>query len=102
MLTFEDCVALCGLSEDEILAIAEHERIPVIVASEMANYLVTLPDGEVRIKTIIKDDLSAARDRGDREHELALRCVLRNFILNHACCEERHRSLLRDPERRTS
>ena len=28
MLTFEDCLGLSELNEDEILAIAEHEHIP--------------------------------------------------------------------------
>jgi hypothetical protein len=39
-LTLEDCLALCELSEDEVLAIAEHERLPEPVAVELGNYLV--------------------------------------------------------------
>jgi len=35
MLTREDCLALCELSEDEVAAIAEHEHVPEIVAMEM-------------------------------------------------------------------
>ena len=26
-MSLEDCIALCGLTEDEVLAIAEHEHI---------------------------------------------------------------------------
>jgi hypothetical protein len=95
MLTLEDCIALCDLSEEEVLAIAEHEHIPEIAAAELGNYLVHTPEGELRIKAMIKDDITAAAARGDRDHELALRLLLRNFILQHPRCEERHRQALR-------
>ena len=36
MLSLEDCIALCGLTEDEVLAIAEHEHIPEIAATELS------------------------------------------------------------------
>ena len=34
MITLEDCVAFCGLTETEVLAIAEHEHMPEIAASQ--------------------------------------------------------------------
>lgn len=40
MITLEDCVALCGLTEEEVLAIAEHEHLPEIAAAALASYLV--------------------------------------------------------------
>ncbi|MCL4800868.1 MAG: hypothetical protein KJ025_14855 [Burkholderiales bacterium] len=100
MLTLEDCLALCGLSEEEVLAIVEHEHIPEIAAAELGNYLVQTAAGELRIKAMIRDDIAAAAARGDRNRELALRLLLRNFVLNHPRCEERHRRELRLPERR--
>lgn len=92
MLSLEDCIALCGLSEEEVLAIAEHEHIPEIAAAEVANYLVQTPEGEMRIKAIIRDDIAAARERGDRNHELALKLVLHNYIAGHPACEERRKA----------
>ncbi len=100
MLCLEDCLALCDLSEEEVLAIAEHEHIPEMAAVELGNYLVHTSEGELRIKSIIRDDIARARQRGDRNHELALRLLLRNFVLNHPHCEERHRLQLQAPERR--
>lgn len=100
MLTLQDCLALCDLSEDEVLAIVEHEHIPEIAAAELGNYLVQTAAGELRLKAMIRDDIAAAAARGDRDHELALRLLLRNFVLNHPRCEERHRRELRLPERR--
>jgi len=30
MITLEDCIGLCGLTEEEVLALAEHEHLPEI------------------------------------------------------------------------
>ena len=81
MLSLEDCLALCDLSEEEVLAIAHHERIPEIAAVELGNYLVHSPGGEMCIKSIIRDDIAEARALGDRTRELALKLMLRNFVL---------------------
>ena len=91
MLSLEDCLALCELSEDEVLAIAHHERLPEIAAAELGNYLVRTPQGEMRIKSIIRDDIAEACACGDRQRELALKLMLRNFVLQHPNCEERLR-----------
>jgi len=100
MLRLEDCLALCDLSEEEVLAIAEHEHIPEIAAVELGNYLVHSPDGERCIKAMIRDDIDAAAARGDRGHVLALKLVLRNFVLEHPRCDERIRRELHGVERR--
>ena len=94
MLSLEDCLALCELSEEEVLAIAHHEHIPEIAAAELGNYLVHTPSGEMRIKSIIRDDITEACTQGDRLRELALKLMLRNFVLQHPCCEERHKERL--------
>jgi ATP dependent DNA ligase domain len=39
MITLEDCIGLCGLTEEEVLAIAEHEHLPEIAATALAEYL---------------------------------------------------------------
>jgi len=102
MLTLEDCLALCELSEDEVRAIAAHQHVPEIAAAELGAYLVRMPDGELAIKAMIRDDLRAAAAAGDRMRSLALKHVLREFILRHPRCEARHRAALRDAERRTA
>ena len=91
MLTLQDCLALCELTEDEVLAIAEHEHIPEIAAAELGNYLMRSPGGELCVKSIIRDDLAHARACGNRQRELALLLVLHNFILQHPRCEERRK-----------
>ena len=41
MITLEDCIGLCGLTEEEVLAIAEHEHLPEIAATALAQYLLS-------------------------------------------------------------
>ena len=92
MLTWEDCVGLCDLSEDEIRAIAVHEHIPLIAAVEFGHYLVHTPHGAPRISRMIVDDIKAAQVAGDRMEELKLKAVLRHFVDQHrpapaaSCC----------------
>ena len=57
MISVEDCIAFSGLSEDEVAAIGEHEHIPTIAASALADYLLKQPHGGEKIRTMIIDDI---------------------------------------------
>lgn len=83
MLTFEDCLGLCGLSKGEIAAIAEHEHVPAIIAAEMASYLCQNAEGERCIRRYILEDIAAAEARGDTHHAESLRAVLKHFLATH-------------------
>ncbi len=85
MLTYEDCVGMSDLIEEEVDAIAEHEHIPSIVATELGNYLVHEAPGIPRIQRFILDDIEMAEQRGDKEHALALKLTLRRFVQTHPC-----------------
>lgn len=89
MLTLDDCFALCELTEEEIAAIAEHEHLPMIVAAELGNYLIHGPDGALKIKRIIADDIRAATAARDLPHVLALKLVLRHFVERHPECRRK-------------
>lgn len=84
MLTLEDCLALSELTEEEILAIAEHENLPEIVALELGNYLVHTRQGEARIKRMILDDIERARSCGNQRRAGELKAVLKHFCEAHA------------------
>jgi hypothetical protein len=84
MLTLQDCIEMSDLSEEEILAIAEHENIPEMVAIELGAYLIHLPSGEKRIKRMIVDDIAHASQTGDTAHAALLRSVLKHFCACHA------------------
>jgi hypothetical protein len=65
MLTLQECIDLSGLEVEEIEAIARHERIPEIVAAELGNHLLATSDGRQRIRRMIADNLSQARQAAD-------------------------------------
>jgi hypothetical protein len=83
VLRFEDCLALCELSEEEIRAIAEHEHIPEIVALELGSAVIRGPDGELLVSHMFIDDIRAAERRGDLVHAAQLKKTLRHFIAEH-------------------
>ena len=51
MITLEDCIGLCGLTEEEVLAVAEHEHLPEIAAAALAQYLLSLEHGGEKVRT---------------------------------------------------
>ena len=84
MLTLQDCIELSELTEEEILAIAEHENIPEMVALELGNYIVHTPSGEKRIKSMIVDDIAHAKATGNAKHAAVLKSVLKHYVECHA------------------
>lgn len=83
MITYEDCIGISGLTEDEAAAIAHHEHISEMVAVEYGAYLIQTPEGELALKAIILDDIEEARLRGDTVEAAKLRLVLQKFCKNH-------------------
>ncbi|MBK7413890.1 MAG: hypothetical protein IPJ38_00935 [Dechloromonas sp.] len=83
MLTLQDCIELSELSEEEILAIAEHEHIPEMLAIELGNYLTHTASGEKRIKRMIVDDIDHARETGNVKHAAVLKSVLKHYVAEH-------------------
>jgi len=83
MLTIQECLSMCDLTEDEVHAIAQHEHIPEIVAAELGSYLVRTPGGETLIARMIVDDIEEAQDAGDAGRAAALKMVLLHFAETH-------------------
>ena len=83
MLTFDDCLAMCGLSEEEVRAIAEHEHLPPIVALELGDCLIHGKDGELLVSHMVIEDIRAAERRGDLLRAAQLKQTLRHFIEEH-------------------
>ncbi len=83
MITLEDCIAFCGLTAAEVLALAEHEHIPEIVAAALAEYLLKQRRGTDKIHRMLVEDIRAALARGDRKHAGELFAALRHFLKEH-------------------
>jgi hypothetical protein len=83
MISLEDCVGFCGLSEEEVLAIAEHEHLPEIAATALAQYLLSQQHGSDRVRDMIVDDIRSAQVARDKERVLTLLHVLHHFLKTH-------------------
>ena len=83
MISIEDCIGLCGLSEEEVLAIAEHEHVPEIVAASLGRYLLNQDHGPEQIRDMIRDDIRTAFDNNDPAHAYALLHVLLHYLEAH-------------------
>ena len=83
MISIKDCIAMCGLTEQEVMAIAEHEHVPEIAAAAMGRYLLKKPDGAAQIRDMIRDDIHGALSRGDKDRASELLMVLRHFLATH-------------------
>ena len=83
MISIADCIAFCDLDEAEVLAIAEHEHVPEIVACALAEKLLQSDKGPEQIREMIRDDIRAAIARGDRQHARELIGALHHFLSVH-------------------
>ena len=83
MLTFDDCLNFCELTEDEVLAISEHEHMPEIVAVELGCCLLKTEAGVGIIKSYMLDDIHHAESHGLTEKALHWRVVYQNFLTTH-------------------
>jgi hypothetical protein len=83
MISLEDCIALCGLEPDEVAAVAEHEHVPEMVATEIAYDLLRHPGGPRVIRQLIVDDFRSALAAGNRHHAAQLLMTLRHYLHEH-------------------
>jgi hypothetical protein len=83
MISLEDCIALSGLTEEQVLAIAEHEHLPEMAAAALAQYLSKQEQGIEKIRDMIVDDIRRAQQRQDKAHVVTLLHVLHHFLRLH-------------------
>ena len=83
LLSLTDCIDLSDLSPSEIAAIAEHERVPEIIAAELGCRMLQTPDGRVLLKHYFHENLVNARARHHYEKAEELRQLLRQFERAH-------------------
>jgi hypothetical protein len=84
VITLQDCIAMCGLDEAEVRAIAEHEHVPEIAACALAQYLLSREHGAAIICSMFRDDIRDALRRNDRAHARDLLMALRHFLSTHS------------------
>ena len=82
MLTYNECLDMCDLTDDEVSAIAVHEHMDPMIAMALGQYLVT-HSGEQKVRKILLEDIEKARRLGNTQKEATLRRVLEHFIATH-------------------
>lgn len=83
MISMEDCLAFCGLTEAEVAAIAEHEHVPEVAATLRGQYLLHQQHGPEQIRDMIADDIRAALRNGKKVHAAELLGALRHLMCTH-------------------
>ncbi len=83
MISLQDCVALSGLTEEEVLAIAENQQMTETCACGLAQYLSQTQGGLDRVRDMIVADLRRAQDHHNRDHARELLHVLHHFLRSH-------------------
>ena len=83
MLTLADCVDLCGLSEEELQVVADHEHVPLIVAAERAADLLRTAKGTYLIRSYMLDQLEKAVAQGRQQEAKRLDRIISKFVAAH-------------------
>ena len=80
MITIEDIVGMTDLSEEEILAVAEHEHIPEAAAAALADYMMHQPKGPEAVRDMIIDDIHKCVAENRKEDARHLIMALHHFV----------------------
>lgn len=80
MITIDDIMDMTDLTHEEIAAIAEHERVPTIVAATLADYMMHAHKGPQTVMQMISEDIRAALHRHDIDHARDLYAALHHFV----------------------
>ena len=83
MLTYNDCLGLSELTQEEVSTLARIKHLPEVVALELGWSLCRMPDGAQTIRRMILDDIEAACRRGDARAAAKLGLVLHHFLEEH-------------------
>ncbi len=83
LLTLQECLEFCELTEDEIHAIAEHEHIPEVVAAELGECLLRSDVGTWVIKRYLLEEIEKAQSHGQVDKVARLNVVLERFNASH-------------------
>ncbi|HQU80836.1 MAG TPA: hypothetical protein PLU47_15380 [Azonexus sp.] len=67
MLSLRDFIDMCDLTEEEVTAIAEKEKLPAIIAAQIGCAMLRTERGVAYIRDVLKNRAEQAVDRGDME-----------------------------------
>jgi hypothetical protein len=83
MLSRVDLIGMCGLREEEVQAIAEHEHLTEPAAAALGCYLLNTEGGPATIREFIEDDVRHALEGGSFARAQELQETLQTFLREH-------------------
>ena len=83
MLSMNDLIDYCDLDRGEIEAVAEHENIPLSVAIELGESLLSSPDGVFCLHGMIVENMQHALAAGHFEHVRELASTYQHLQRTH-------------------
>jgi len=83
MLSLKECFDFCGLTGDEVHAIAEHAHLSDISAAALGQALLQTEEGISEIKRFMREDIENAKLRGHPDAAQELEQVLAHFKETH-------------------
>lgn len=83
MLSLNDCIAMSGLTEEEVAIVAEHEHFSMMIAAELGYTLLKTPKGVFTLRCYIAEVLEQAKLVGNREKVKHVDRVLAGFNAAH-------------------
>lgn len=83
MLAMQDLLDYCDLSRGEVEAIAEHEHVPLAVAAEMSECLLSSPEGVCRLHAMIASNMERAMKTGRIQHAMDLASTYQHLQRTH-------------------
>lgn len=86
MLSLQDCLDLCDLDCGEVEAIAEHEHVPAIIATELAQALVQSQEGVLNLHRMVLENLEQAASQGCSERVCQWARVYAHLQRTHPLC----------------
>lgn len=83
MISIKDCLDYSDLTEDEVVAIAEHEHLPFGTAVQLACCLAQSQDGTEVLRCLLKNAVCDARNCGEEEALKLAQRAFKQFNANH-------------------
>lgn len=83
MLSMRDIIDYCDLNDDVIEVIADHTGVPMIVAAEMSEALLSSPEGVCRLHMMLVECMKEALNEGHNEQVLELMDIYEHLKRSH-------------------
>lgn len=83
MLTYQDCLPLIALDDEEARVLADCPTVPEEVVLDLARYLLLTDEGLPALRRNVLDDLATCRRSHNSRRSAELKTMMRSFVEHH-------------------